>query len=507
MRLRNYPQSIAEQLHEFDAWITPSLGELKDTDQFKKTRGKIAEIIEILGSSTDGFNGELNSQVLSESVLIFTQENAERSATEIIETFLSFLFLVTGKSDNNCKCQFPVFLNENFPEFGYPEIKKIKKKLEIVKGHIPRVIKSENVASLTVKLQIDPDLQKAFVEKYINFVLNEEEYWKSLRSVGRGYFLAKQIGHELEYLLPLVIFQIKGSLSAIGGHEPEKLLRVLMKEWGLIENVDFNKIDHLIKDSRPVDESAVKSKTRAYDFVLPLVNETISDKVLIQSQYYAGDSGSVSHKNIDQTRTSRAETYSRLGDSVTFIEFLDGAGYFSSLNGDLKKLLQMEDTADFFQLRTAPIKLRRALQNIGLLSPLEFTHAVARNHGNTQQVLDYLLLSYNQTEIDRTLITCLESGVVVQNGNFKISSDYRDISRRYFLLDTIAEFGVEFDPNKVLSGVILIPGYSVRFGIKMKDIGESIIPNGGIFKEEWANSAVIFSDIQYLTDRKWIKQC
>ena len=216
------------------------------------------------------------------------------------------------------------------------------------------------------------------------------------------------------------------------------------------------------------EDGGIKTKTRAYDFVLPIKNEFVKEKILIQSQYYAGDSGSVSHKNIDQTRATRVATKLILKDTATFIEFLDGAGYFSSLNGDLRKLLQMEDTADFFQLRTAPIKLRRALQNIGLLSPLEITHAIALTSGNRDGVKKKLLQDYSLGEIDRVLDISVELGIIdLLGGQLGISDNYKDTSRRYLLLDSITEYGVEFDSHRSLTGALLVPGFSFTFGIKM----------------------------------------
>jgi hypothetical protein len=72
------------------------------------------------------------------------------------------------------------------------------------------------------------------------------------------------------------------------------------------------------------------TKTRAYDFILPYKTEGWEPKLFVQCQFYAGDSGSVSHKVVDQTRSSRPLT---LVDypNARFVEYLDGAGYYASL--------------------------------------------------------------------------------------------------------------------------------------------------------------------------------
>jgi hypothetical protein len=234
----------------------------------------------------------------------------------------------------------------------------------------------------------------------------------------------------------------------------------------------------------------------------------VIQKILIQSQFYAGDSGSVSHKNIDQTRNARTYTKSIVED-VLFVEFLDGAGYYSSLNGDLKKLLQMNDTLDFFQLRTAAIKLRRILQNIGFLTPLEVIHTIACCMGKQKETVSSLKeQGYSETEITSAIDKSVKNGLVSLNGNnYEIATSYREVARRYFLLDCIAENGIEFDHSKVITGAILIPGYSWTFGIKLNEIASDIIPKAGLFAIDWKDSKTIFNDIQFLADRRWIIQC
>ena len=92
-----------------------------------------------------------------------------------------------------------------------------------------------------------------------------------------------------------------------------------------------------------------KVKTRAYDFALPYKLDQCPRQIFIQSQYYAGDSGSVSPKNVDQTTAARTAAKKIVGKDARFIEYVDGAGFFASLNGDLKSLLDMADTTSFIQ--------------------------------------------------------------------------------------------------------------------------------------------------------------
>lgn len=118
-----------------------------------------------------------------------------------------------------------------------------------------------------------------------------------------------------------------------------------MDDWGLKAGIDYNEQDVEIGDlldGMPADD---KVKKRKYDFIVPHQSRRDGAKVFVQSQFYAGDSGSVSHKVVDQTDSSRTVTLRKFPQAV-FIEYLDGAGYYSSLNGDLRKMLSKPTTKD-----------------------------------------------------------------------------------------------------------------------------------------------------------------
>ena len=62
--------------------------------------------------------------------------------------------------------------------------------------------------------------------------------------------------------------------------------------------------------------STGREKSRAYDFVLPFKTAGWKPSLFVQSQFYAGDSGSVSHKNVDQTSTSSLGSQADPGGKV-----------------------------------------------------------------------------------------------------------------------------------------------------------------------------------------------
>lgn len=47
--------SLQEQLQEFDVWITPSLGEIRDTARFKQELDRITAVFDALARATNNF--------------------------------------------------------------------------------------------------------------------------------------------------------------------------------------------------------------------------------------------------------------------------------------------------------------------------------------------------------------------------------------------------------------------------------------------------------------------
>ena len=204
--------------------------------------------------------------------------------------------------------------------------------------------------------------------------------------------------------------------------------------------------------------------------------------IFIQSQFYAGDSGSVSHKNVDQTSSSRLSATRLVAKAwpgrsrPRFLEYVDGAGYSASLNADLRSLLSFSDTAGFFQVRTAPIRLRRELQQIGFLTPLEIGHSILRTGGVQADVVSLLESEgYSPTEMKRVLKVSQEMGIVtLRRGRFDISRKFLPTVRRHLLLDFIACEGVGYPSLNGVTGVALVPGYGRFHGLALSELEKRI---------------------------------
>lgn len=548
-----YPKlGLDAAIAEFDFWVTPALSELRDTPRYQREMRRVRAVLDLFKDLALQFTPQQVRQVpLGEIIAdrylavvmqkITTADPAEAQQTALadLDALAATLFLVTGKSDNNAKCQFPLFLRA---QLGWKTLPSPRRKRGVVtfqQQRIPRVLKSvdymSRVASL-LALGSDSSRQdrertaRVHLCEFVGFVLSDENSRDQFWSVLRCYIELANIGGRPEALLaPLVAFQVRGSVSASGGHEPEELLRARMTEWGLERDVDFNIADvvldveagRLHEDDAAADEeneeeneaaaAAERKKTRAYDFVLPFRTAGWSPRIFVQSQFYAGDSGSVSHKNVDQTSTSRGNATVLVArawpDSPLprFIEYVDGAGYVASLNRDLKTLLSMNDTEGFTQVRTSPVRLRSQLQQIGFLTPLELEHALLRA-GDREAAVEVLKTEgYSPAEIDRCIDKSLALGISVLDGNgeLAVSADRRDLARRYLLLDVIACGSNELVGGDELKGVVFVPGFGAYFGMTLDQLGETVNRD---YAHIWTTAASVTTDLAWLCERGFVVQ-
>jgi len=504
MQLKLPRLKLDERMLEFDNWVTPTLGEIKDTDKFVSERRSICQALDAFGERMRNFAslGDTSPLNIAESIIEYISERQEDESNALLLGVFSLLFLVTGKSDNNCKCQFPVYLRDELRWSSFPRLSKKNGETFLQESSLPRVLNDASIAKTVCSLAEFPKEQLKLLAKYTEFILNEEVYLKSFWALGNTYFRLKEDGLHEDFLMPMVIYRIRGSVSASAGHEPETILRERFVEWGLSPDIDFNTVDVVV--GKQTENR--KTKTRAYDFVLPYKTAGWEPRLFIQCQFYAGDSGSVSHKNVDQMRASRNFTKKKFS-KPTFIEYVDGAGYFASLNGDLRRILDMRDTHSFFQVRTSVVKLRAALQEIGFLTPLEVVHAWSICNGSLRNMKNSLKKDgYKLSEIERVLNEGTRRGVFnIEQDSIKVAESLKETSRRYLLLDFIAVTGKKFRTTET-KGTILVPGFGARFGISLTDIADAVLPKAGVFGRQWSTNGLVLKDIDFLAKRGWIEQ-
>lgn len=511
MLLKHQDQTLIHKIWEFDFWVTPSIVDIRDSARFRLEMQRVVKVLDALmsgvGHALDGvrFSASLvdiSIAYLDSIAATDTEEDFIAVAEEFLLSLSALLFLVTGKSDNNNKCQFPIYLRNQSPTGTMPTLKTKRKKPYAVHKPVTRVVDSESYMARVARVyvagrQLNCDdtlvgLAPSMLLRFVEFLLADEASRKQLVAYLNHYRSAKTSGNDATILLtPLVMFQVRGSVAAAGGHEPEEILRARMTEWGMQRDIDFNSTDVILDveagqiselNGQDQDDPKSKTKTRAYDFALPFRTPTWHPRIFIQSQFYAGDSGSVSHKNVDQTKISRqsatelsAKTWPE-SPSPLFLEYVDGAGYSASLNGDLHSLLSYENTSGFFQIRSAPIRLRRELQRIGFLTPMEIGHSILRQSGVKNAVLDQLKDEhYSEAEIERATHFAVQNGFIEPcDGGYSIPEAFLRVVRRYFLLDVIACEGVALPTLDGAAGYALVPGYGRWYGMKLSALDAHI---------------------------------
>ena len=496
MKLRQHKYSESEELSEFDMWVTPSLGDIKDIIEFQNVVNELEDGFRSLTMYTSNFANidGCSAYHITEQIImnISSISNIEVHLTNVFNAIL----LATGKTDNNLKCQYPIILNRDFGEGGIATVKN--KKLCQIK--IPRDFNMQKVIKHFSALSKYPNMLSPLLNSYLSLLISDSDYKAQLYSLGKSYLILTKEGQARNLLSSLAIFQSRGSLTAKIGHLPEKILREYMLDWGMRADFDFNLDDIDVYDLIG-QKKGKNEKSRKYDFVVPYISKSEGRKLFVQCQYYAGDSGSVSHKVVDQTDASRLQTKKKFPQAV-FIEYLDGAGYYSTLNGDLRKMLEKKSTEDFIQIRTAPLKFRRQLQTIDFITPLEIEHIILMGYNSEQEIISQLQeQGYEYNEILRSIDSCKDCGIIKYNsGKFAVKKDRIDIVLKYSLLDCIANFGHIVNREKE-KGVLCVPGYANQWGMNQSTLFD-------VFKREFPLVKISTKDlllnIQWLIDKEFV---
>lgn len=500
MKLQEEALTIQQQLSEFDQWLTPKLERTKDSVKFSLEIKALCDTIKILASNLDNFNLDNKSIDNLVNTIIISSQNFvrgikysddEASVAHFYESIFNLLFLVTGATDNNLKNHFLIKLKEDGVVQKIPKRsggKKIKFKLT----PIPSTTKSDYIAKALaacyvgssseyvaiVKTEPSPLGLSVYLEsllkEYVSLVLEDEDDVSQLWVVGSSFMALNEKSEEMAKLLinSCTIFKVRGSVSATGGHIPENIMRTKLNDIGLVENIDYNTSDVVVGTEIIKEKGKTKPKTRAYDFALPYNVPEWDQHLFIQSQFYAGDSGSVSHKVIDQTTASRVFTLSKK-PHARFVEYLDGAGYYASLRGDLTKMLELEDTSSFIQVKSILVRLRRQLQEISFLTPVEFEHAILRtDSGDVDEVTNILKKEgYSSDEIIRVEKEMISRGLLNNDGSFVIMEDRKSYTRMLYILDCAANnSNIITDQERQTGSYILTPGFGSNYGIKASQL-------------------------------------
>lgn len=195
MKLPTATLDLTTSLAEFDIWITPSLGEIKDTERFQQEMESVTSVFEVIGVATKKFATvkDCSTTVIAEIFTKLVEGKTKEDAEAKLQALATVLFLVTGKSDNNAKCQFPLYLRDVARSSGLPSVKRTRKATQVVFEKLPRVMTAESYMKRVATLSAYQDYQKRLLQEFIDFVLGDESCISQLWSIGRSLLHAQKI--------------------------------------------------------------------------------------------------------------------------------------------------------------------------------------------------------------------------------------------------------------------------------------------------------------------------
>lgn len=540
MRLPPEQLDTEEQLAEFDQWLTAKLERIKDSEKFTSEVKSLCGCIRQVAPYLNNFSSykicnvdNLCDAVIQASGHFFKGDefsDDETSVAGFYEGFFNLLFLTSGATDNNLKNHFLIKLQSDGVKPLVPKRRAGKKIIKFQLMELPSITKSDLVAKLLAACYVGSRVEYGnivktepvfdlhvyltlFLKEYIGLILEDPEDILQFWAICHSYMdLSQMAGNDDfgRYLLnSCTIFKVRGSVSASSGHITEDILRDKLSAIGLRANIDYNTTDVTIGEQEVVEDGKRKRKTRAYDFILPyqVGGWEPKPKLFIQSQFYAGDSGSVSHKVVDQTQSSRKFTLEKY-TSARFVEYLDGAGYYAALRGDLAHMLSFEDTASFFQVKSILIRLRREFQCIEFLTPIEFEHAVLMSEVNSRENVFNLLLSdgYPLNEIERAEQVSIDSSFLTLKDNiYNIAEERLEVARRLLVLDIAASNSINIvDKERAPKNSLFIPGYGPNVAILQSELAK-LVCNAA--KQIEISAFDFESDIEWLLNEGVIKRC
>lgn len=548
MKLPITDLDLREQLDEFDQWITPALAGIRDSEVFQ---GQVASTVNAIRALQPHLQGDsvwtvndIVTAVFQEADTRISGKDFEADCNAVITyhtDFFKFLLMASGATDNKLKNHYVIKLKslgvkspslpsvslkrrvgEEVGQYGSYSQRKLGNVVPMTRiaKDLARALVAMNVnyssAFLSNEVAELKKHYKIYLRAYVELILATEHELRQTWALSKAFTFLENSSEEsagaalsTSLIQTIATFQVRGSYTASLGHVNEATLRDKLLLLGLVADVDFNLNDVEVSTVLDVNgsvevsnaEATPQSKVRAYDFILPFKVDGWGDKprLFVQSQFYEGDSGSVSHKVVDQTSSSRTQTLKRYPNSV-FLEFLDGAGYAGALRGDLGHMLKFDSTQDFIQVKSILVRLRRALQQICFITPVEIEHAVLlSSDGDLQEVKQYLENDgYTSDEVDRAIQSAVAGGIIHCEANqLVISSERLSITRSLLLLDlaVLSSHPLELEEDDS-EAVYLVPGYGANFGCTQSDLSKKIHQVGASVL--WPDNSALQQDLEWL---------
>lgn len=291
MRLPEESIDTQEKILEFDQWLTPKLDRIKDSEKFTSEIQLLCNCIKHLAPFLANYSNYEDANIenlyqsvinASESFILGEQFTLdENQLSNFYEALFNLLFLSTGSTDNNLKNHFIINLKINGVIPKIPKRALGKNNLTFKLVDLPTTTKSDLIARLLAsccvanskkynnKIKTEPVFNieiylKIFLKEYIELILEEREDFYQFWSICHSYLELNKISDEVDfgrYLLnSCTIFKVRGSVSASGGHAPEKILRDKLAIIGLRPDIDFNTSDVNIGEQEVVEEGKRRKK-------------------------------------------------------------------------------------------------------------------------------------------------------------------------------------------------------------------------------------------------------
>ena len=98
MKINDYSATLDEKMSEFDMWVTPSLGEIRDTPQFRTNLEQLKKGFDYMADIAANFAdvSHCSSSALATNVLTYLSDKDDGTAKDILDSICNVLLLATG---------------------------------------------------------------------------------------------------------------------------------------------------------------------------------------------------------------------------------------------------------------------------------------------------------------------------------------------------------------------------------------------------------------------------
>lgn len=407
--------SLESSMREFyDFLYSKNVVEFVASTQFTDLKNQMESGFKILSQKTNDFSNTENEKLVE---LLLTS-----TYSEFQDIFLVLRILTTVSRMN----MITFFISELCSkQIFQPKIKLKKNKPDGRQIEFNAITYAMPTYEKLVELIYQ---NKELVKELLNFFKEKGLDEKLIAIKGRNMMDVLALS---EILLK---FSEKGQIAEKSGEAAETIIKTKLKQWGLTEEIDFNKNDEDINDILKIKLDFLKQrndishseflaslkiinetkKSRRFDLVFPPTStSTINEPhFLIQTVFYTSNTGSEGKKKTNQnidTTNFISEVLPRHHNEIKTLLILDGPGWID-MAGAFQKNQYTSD--NFVQINTIDTKLKKILNDHGFVFPIDVDIAIYElqlmKKGHTMNdILEFMSTKPN--------IHCSDSKIISQN--------------------------------------------------------------------------------------------